>query len=111
MNSITDDIKRAKWQKLGRDLPLTTGTIMAVNILPVLIFWKVPGWRTHTMYAVWIGVTTFITAGNTMTIGPVEVRGQMKNFWAPWQICVGAAINLILIAATIVVMNCFVPLP
>jgi hypothetical protein len=108
MNSDAEEIRKAKWQKIWHDLPLTVGTLVAANILPTLICWMFPEWRTRTMSTIWISVTTLVAAGYSATIGPLFLKHRLVGtLWAPWQVVIAVAINALLVAGLIALMSRF----
>ena len=108
MNLEAEEIRKAKWRRIWSGLPLTVGTLMAANLLPTLIFWKFPDWRTRTMYAIWISITTIVAAGYSMTIGPLFLKDRVVGLqWAPWQVIIAVTINALLIAGIVIAVNRF----
>jgi hypothetical protein len=86
-------------------LPLTAATIVVVHVLPTLFVWGLPELRRGIVYAAWIALTTIGAGIQTMTVGPVEVKGEMKTFWSPLWSGISMGFNLVVVCAIVYVLS------
>ena len=90
-------MRRETW----RGLPEIICAIVLLNLLPALVLWKGPQFRSWLLYALWLVLSTVLTGMCTCSSGVVIIRGQAKSFLAPWQAVVSMLVNVLVVCGVV----------
>jgi hypothetical protein len=94
---LGDTEKKALWRNTWERLPLIAATIVVFNVLPALVLWQLPTARGWLSYAIWLVLSTILTAFYALGSGVIIINGQARSFWAPWQAVIACAIDLFIV--------------